>query len=220
MTMQRRAFLGLAGVGIVGGGAWWLTRPTGPGETLIPAAQAQDSDVDTSTVQDMVLGDPNAPVELIEYASFTCPHCATFHANQYPQLKAEFIDPGRIKFVYREVYFDRPGLWASMIARCDPIRFFGVAEMLYARQREWTDGDGAQIAENLRRIGIAAGLDEAAVDACLSDADKAQTLVAWWEANAEEHNIRATPTLVLNGETKSNMAYPELKGLLDQALSG
>ncbi|MFQ6546994.1 DsbA family protein [Aestuariibius sp. 2305UL40-4] len=219
MTMQRRAFLSLAGIGAIGGGAYLLTRPAGPGETLIPAAQAQSSNVDTSAVQEMVQGNPDAPVELIEYASFTCPHCATFHANQYPQLKAEFIDPGRIKFVYREVYFDRPGLWASMVARCDPIRFFGISEMLYARQREWTEGDGAQIAANLRRIGIAAGLDEAAVDACMSDADMAQTLVAWYEENVEEHNVRATPTLVINGETKSNMSYPELKALLDEALA-
>ncbi|WP_386629588.1 thioredoxin domain-containing protein [Sulfitobacter geojensis] len=59
---------------------------------------------------------------LSEYASFTCPHCAAFHSGPFKQLKADFIDTGKIKFIYREVYFDRPGLWASMIARCQAVR--------------------------------------------------------------------------------------------------
>ncbi|MGB1209346.1 MAG: thioredoxin domain-containing protein, partial [Paracoccaceae bacterium] len=79
---------------------------------LAGAANAQSATSEPPVVQDMILGNPDAPIEVIEYASYTCPHCASFHANQFKQLKENYIDTGKIKFVYREVYFDRPGLWA------------------------------------------------------------------------------------------------------------
>jgi len=84
----------------------------------------------------MVIGDADAPIEMIEYASFTCPHCARFHADVYPLLKADYIDSGKVKFIYREVYFDRFGLWASMIARCGgEARFFGLSNLIYEKIR-------------------------------------------------------------------------------------
>ena len=86
----------------------------------------------------MTLGAEDAPVEVIEYASFTCPHCANFHETVFDQLKANYIDTGKVKFTYREVYFDKYGMWASLIARCgdDPDRFFGITDMLYSTQDE------------------------------------------------------------------------------------
>ena len=90
------------------------------------AAQAE---TDKPAVTEMILGDVNAPIEIIEYASMTCPHCANFHSDVYPQLKANYIETGKVKFVFREVYFDKYGMWASMIARCaGPDRFFGVID--------------------------------------------------------------------------------------------
>lgn len=69
-------------------------------------------------VVEMSLGSPDAPVTLIEYASFTCPHCAAFNKDVMPRIKAEYIDTGKVRLVYREVYFDGPSLWASVVARC------------------------------------------------------------------------------------------------------
>lgn len=214
---------------IVGGGAWFLTQPgDAPGEAaLLPgaaSAQAASGDaaaeIDVSTIEEMALGAEDAPVEVIEYASFTCPHCATFHANTYPQLKADYVDTGKVRFVYREVYFDRFGLWASMVARCGgQERFFGISEMIYAQQSDWVaGGDPAQIAQNLRRIGKTAGLEDAELDACLSDATKAQTLVAWFEQNAAEDDITSTPTFIIDGEKHSNMAYADMQAILDEKL--
>ncbi|MFQ6550729.1 DsbA family protein [Aestuariibius insulae] len=217
--LKRRAVLALGGAAFVGGGAYLLTRPMAGDQTFIGAVEAQQAaDVDTSGIIEMVQGAEDAPVTITEYASFTCPHCATFHANQYPQLKEEFIDTGKVRFTYRDVYFDRPGLWAAMIARCDPNRFFGIAGMLYERQGEWTQGDGPTIAENLKRIGIAAGLDAERVEACLADGDTAQALVAWYQQNAAADNVQATPTLVVNGETMSNMSYEDLKAVIEEEL--
>jgi crotonobetainyl-CoA:carnitine CoA-transferase CaiB-like acyl-CoA transferase/protein-disulfide isomerase len=192
------------------GGAWMAWGPMTavlPGAALAqdaePAADEPDA-AEVAAIPDMVLGDADAPVTLIEYASFTCPHCAAFHADQFGRLKADYIDTGKVRFVYREVFFDRFGLWASLIARCgedDPSRFFAVSDLLYEGQREWIgDGDPATIAENLRTIGRTAGLDDAALDACLKDEGEAQALLEWFQANAEADGVDSTPTLVIDGD--------------------
>ncbi|MGS4945812.1 DsbA family protein [Meridianimarinicoccus sp. RP-17] len=181
-----------------------------------PAQEADDA-----AVAEMTLGDAAAPVTFVEYASFTCPHCATFHAEVFPQLKRDYIDTGKVHFIHREVYFDRYGLWAGMVARCGgEMRYFGMADMIYDRQREWTQGDGpAAVAENLRRIGRTAGLSDDQLDACLTDADKAQALVAWYEDNATRDGVQGTPSFVIDGEMYSNMSYGELRAILDDKIA-
>ena len=185
------------------------------------AAPAEEAAADPAAIPDMVQGAEDAPVTLIEYASYTCPHCAAFHGDQYPQLKEDYIDTGKVRFVFREVYFDRFGLWASMVARCGgDMRFFGLTEVLYEEQREWIgEGEPAAIAENLRRIGRTAGMDDATIDACMQDEAQAEGLVAWFQQNAETDGIEATPTLIINGEKHSNMAYEELAALIDAELA-
>lgn len=189
---------------------------------LSGAALAQDAEpAQKPVVIEMSEGNLDAPVEVIEYASFTCGHCATFNRDQYAKLRENYIDTDKIKFTFRDVYFDRPGLWASMVARCGgEMRFFGMSDLLFEKQRDWIgDGDMAGIVERLRTVGKSGGLSDEQLDACLSDADKALALVEWHEANTEEHNIKATPSLVINGETHSNMSYEDLAALIDAELA-
>ncbi|GLQ35646.1 hypothetical protein GCM10007939_19290 [Amylibacter marinus] len=183
------------------------------------AQEDKSDDMAPIEVKEMFLGDENAPVELIEYASFTCPHCATFHTQVFPLLKAQYIDTGKVKFVTREVYFDRLGLWGAMLARCgDGSKYFGISDMLYKRQREWTQGDGgAVIAENLKKIGKIAGFDEETVDACLQDRPTAEAMLERFKETTAEHGVQSTPTLVINGVTHSNMGFEALAKLLDEA---
>ncbi|MGR3455460.1 DsbA family protein [Pseudooceanicola sp.] len=223
--MDRRALLagGVAVVAAGGVGYWALNRNAGPAVTQINAATTESGGeaVDTSSIQEMVLGDPDAPVTVMEYASFTCPHCANFHTGPFQQLKSEYIDTGKVKMVYRDVYFDRFGLWASMIARCEPNRFFGIAGMLYEQQKEWlASREPAAIADNLRRIGKVAGLTDDQIETCLADEEKAKTLVAWFEQNAQADEITATPTLFVDGTKHANMNWTDLKALIDEALEG
>jgi protein-disulfide isomerase len=167
------------------------------------------------------MGPEDAKVTLTEYASFTCPHCATFHQTTFQQLKRDYIDTGKVHFIYRDVYFDRVGLWASMLARCaGPVRFFGISDMLYSQQKEWLNSDDpVAISGNLRRIGKVAGLEEDQINACLEDADKAETLLAWFNQNQEADNITSTPTLMINGQQYGNMAYSELQAIIDEKLA-
>ncbi|MFK7834606.1 MAG: DsbA family protein [Sulfitobacter sp.] len=223
--MQRRNLI-LGGFAVAGLGGWALTSNLGGSSTPIADlpgvanAQSTSGDFDTSSISDMVLGDASAPVEIIEYASFTCPHCAAFHSGPYKQLKADYIDTGKVKFTYREVYFDRPGLWASMMARCGgQEKFFGIIDLIYKGQSEWARaGEPAAIVNELRKIGRLAGLENDTLEACLQDAEMAQTLVAWWQENGERDDITSTPSFLINGTKHSNMAYADLKNLIDAAL--
>lgn len=219
--MSRIATVICAAVAVAAGG-YWLTQSSNnaPSNLLVGAAQAQDADLDTSTIVEMVQGAEDAPVEIIEYASYTCPHCANFHAGAYKQLKKDFIDTGKVKFTYREVYFDRYGLWASMVARCaGPEKFFGITDLIYEGQSEWTRAGGpAEIVDELRKIGRRAGIDNDQLEACLQDGTRAQTLVAWYQENAERDGINATPSFIVNGKKVENQSYDDFKKLIEEEL--
>lgn len=204
-------------------GGWVLTNQNQTSIEPIGAAFAQDAaDVDTSMVQDMSMGNPDATVTVIEYASFTCPHCASFHTNNFKQLKADYIDTGKINFIYRDVYFDRPGFWAAIVARCGEgaeNRFFGIVDLIYQRQSEWArSSNPQQIVDQLRTIGKTAGLTDPQLDVCLSDSDKAEALYAFYLQNSEEDEITSTPSFVINGRKYSNMPYDEMKEVIDGKL--
>lgn len=186
-----------------------------PADLLVSAASAQEGDL----LPDMTQGSPDAPIEVIEYASFTCPHCANFHKTVFPDLKANFIDAGHVRFVYREIYFDKYGLWAGMLARCGgPDRYFGIVDLIYDKQREWIARDDATTVEGLYKIGRMAGLDNAAMEACLKDNEHAKALVADFQAKAGADGIDSTPSFMVDGEKYSNMPYAEFEELLNGKL--
>lgn len=183
-----------------------------------PAAEATAMEV-----KDMALGSPDAPVTLIEYASYTCPHCANFHEQIFKPLKADYIDTGKVRFVYREVYFnqDRPAFWAAMVARCGgEMRYFAIQDSLFARQREWLSiNNPADMVESLKKSGLVSGLDKAALDSCMQDATLAQGMLDLFNANMAEYDIQGTPTLIINGTQHANMSYADLKTLIDAELA-
>lgn len=182
---------------------------------------AQTAPADLPVVPDMAIGNLDSKVVLTEYASYTCPHCANFHEQVFKDLKRDYIDTGKIKFVYREVYFDRYGLWAAMIARCGgEMRYFGIQDLIFANLKEWAGSDDpAKVVDNLRRLGRTAGLDDAAMDACLNDGAMAQAMVNKYQADSEADGITSTPSFILNGAKHSNMNYADLKALLDAELA-
>lgn len=220
--MNRRSLLlGLAGGAVVAaaGGGYAVLRQA-PAETLIatPAEAAPGGAV----LPDIALGRADAPVTLIEYASYTCSHCARFHETVFPSLKRDYIDTGKLRFILREVYFDKFGLWAGQVAQCGgDLKYYGISGMLFAEQKSWIgDGTEAAIAENLRKIGLKAGLTKEQVETCLNDTARAEAMVRTYQKNASADAIEGTPTLVINGEKHDNMGYAELKKILDAKLGG
>lgn len=203
-------------------------QPEAPAQTAAPAAPAPEAtppapsaEAAAIEVPEMVLGNPDAKVTIKEYASYTCPHCARFHADVFKQLKADYIDTGKVKFVFREVYFDRYGLWASVIARCGgEMRYFGINSILFDKQREWAASeDPAVVVENLKTIGRSAGLSNEALDTCLKDEKFVEAMVAKFQSNMAEDGVEATPTLFVNDTKHSNMTYADLKALIDAELA-
>jgi len=122
---------------------------------------------DSLPTGDIAMGAADAPVEVIEYASFTCPHCAAFHRDTWPELKAAYVETGKARFVMREVYFDRFGLWGSMIARSGGERaFYPIVEQILAAQKDWTQA-ADPIAE-LRKIARLNGVSNRQIDTALT----------------------------------------------------
>jgi len=218
--MARKFGLALVALAAIAVGGWVSlggrsADPTLPGLGMAGAQTA------TVEVPEIVIGNPDAKVVVTEYASFTCPHCASFHGAVFKPLKVDYIDTGKIKFVYREVYFDRYGLWAAMVARCGgEMRYFGISDILYSAQAEWSgSNDATAVVENLRKIGRTAGMSNDELDVCLQNADMAQAMVAKFQADSKADNIDSTPSLIINGEKHSNMSYADLKAIIDAKLA-
>ena len=210
----------------VGLGIWLNQSPQTAAldqEFALPfAANAQSSDADAGAAEiiDMVQGAEDAPITVIEYASFTCPHCARFHSDVYKLLRKNYIDTGKVKFIFREVYFDKYGMWASMIARCSgPDRFFGMTDLILNSQSTWARaGDDLAIVEALRKIGRLSGMQDAALDSCLQDGEKLRALVGWYKENAQRDGIQSTPSFLIDGQPYKNMDYEEFAKILDEKL--
>ena len=184
--------------------------------SLVGAETSKDS-----KYVEMVRGEDSAPVTLIEYASFTCPHCADFHKNVFPKIQKDFIDTGKVKFIYREVYFDAPGLWAGLLARCTGNEnYFGIANLLYKKQEKWSNGKNSEeILNELLSIGRQAGISNEKTIACMKDEEKALDLVEAFQKNSKDDSITSTPSLVINGELLENMPYEDLKVEIEKRLN-
>ena len=184
-------------------------------------AQAAEQMPEGRVLPDVALGEANAPLTIVEYASFTCPHCAAFHDENLPKLKAEYIDTGKVRFIQRDVYFDAVGLWAGILARCGgDEKYYPVADMLFDEQKTWLDAKtGDEIAANLRKIGAKAGMTPDQMDACWADKQKVADLVATFQKHATEDKIDGTPSFVIGGEKVQNQPWEDMKKIIDAKLA-
>ena len=209
----------------VGGSAIWLQNRNDISNLAHIQGLDEVTDVRATTeapeIVEMTIGAEDAPVTIIEYASFTCPHCANFHVGPYQKLKAEYVDTGKVRFVIRDVYFDRFGLWAAMVARCEGReKFFGMSDLIYTNQKEWTKGESnIDVVQNLMKLGRLAGMSDDTMNACLQDQAKAAALVAEFQRNAEADGINSTPSFIINGEAYPNSSYEDFKVAIDALLA-
>jgi protein-disulfide isomerase len=170
---------------------------------LITEAIAQSaSDVaKPQSLPDMALGPANASVTITEYASMTCPHCAAFNENVFPKIKSEYIDTGKVRYVFREFPLDIKAAAGSMLARCiakdDAGKYFAVIDMLFRQQNDWVVKNTT---ETLTRIGKQAGLSQQAVEDCLKDQALLDKIAADQKFANEVLKVNSTPTFFINGE--------------------
>jgi protein-disulfide isomerase len=170
---------------------------------LIGEAMAQGaSDVAKPvSLPDMALGPADATVTITEFASMTCPHCAAFNAEVFPKIKAEYIDTGKIRYIFREFPLDIKAAAGSMLSRCiangDAGKYFAVTDMLFRQQADWVVKNTT---ETLTRIGKQAGLTQQQVEACLKDQALLDKIAADQKYAAEILKVDSTPTFFVNGE--------------------
>ena len=189
---------------------------------MLGFAYAADPSKVESKYIEMSKGNDNAPVVFVEYASLTCPACAAFHSNVYPQLNKEYIETGKVKFIHREIYFDKAGLWAALTARCTNVvsRYFGMLELLYSEQSTWSTYESSdKIVDALLKISAKSGIKKAKAISCLEDQEKALDLVSQYQIYVDKDAIESTPTFIINGKKYTNRSYDELKKIIDKELA-
>ncbi|HVT54559.1 MAG TPA: DsbA family protein [Xanthobacteraceae bacterium] len=157
---------------------------------------------------DKIQGDAKAPVTIIEYASLTCPHCEHFHATVYPMLKKNYIDTGKVRFIFREFPRDPVDIGAFMLARCaPPDRYFAMIDVLFDQQKNWAFTKDA--AKQLLMIAKQAGFTEESFDKCLSDKKLAEEIRNVGKHAYEKFKVDSTPTLFINGQVYRGEMTPE-----------
>lgn len=143
-----------------------------------------------------VLGRPDAPVTIIEYASLTCDHCKRFHLQMFPRIKQAYIDTGKAKLIYRHFPLDRIALMASMLTECaPPDQFFGLIDVLFRSEDQWAHSKDPKT--ELAKIALLAGIKRSAFDACLADDKLSTAVVALRQAGELQHKVNSTPTFVI-----------------------
>ena len=189
---------------------------------LIGAAMAQSaSDVAKPvSLPDMALGPADAKVTITEFASMTCPHCAAFNAEVFPKIKSEYIDGGKIRYIFREFPLDVKATAGSMLARCiangEPGKYFAVVDLLFRQQGDWVMKNTT---DTLIRIGKQAGFSQDQVENCLKDQDLLNKIAADQKYATEVLKVDSTPTFFINGEKiKGETSFEEFKKKIDALL--
>jgi protein-disulfide isomerase len=198
--ITRREFA-LAALALGGAVAAWSRFPQ-LGLDFVRPALADDPSVadlmQPNPLGEMSLGDANAPITVIEYASMTCPHCAHFSMTTFPELKKRYIDTGKVRFIFREFPLDRLALAGFVLARCvSPDKYFPVIETLFAQQRDWVVQKPLQ---PLLAIFKQVGMNEQTFNSCLDNQQLAEGIDKVRSQAAEKFGVNSTPTFFVNGK--------------------
>ena len=184
-------------------------------------ALSNESSVLNLTEDDFIIGNNNAPITIIEYASMSCSHCANFHNNTLPDLKKEYIDTGKVKYVFRDFPYNYPALLGSMVMRCIPSEVrYDYMNALYKLQNTWVVRENAITRLELYKIMQTGGMTKENFDTCLSDVDLENIILQEVIAAQSEFNIRSTPSFLINGDLlEGDKSIKVFRQILDKILS-
>ena len=199
-----RILVGLTFMGIVSAQAYAQTAKLPPMSEILA---------------ERILGKADAPVTIIEYASMTCPHCAAFHAGLYPAIKKEYIETGKVKFIYRDFPLDRLALAAAMMARCAPKeRYFPVVDIVYRTQQNWAKV--ADPAAALSQIGLLAGISKETYQACVGNKTVFDGVMKMRNDGDKKFKVQSTPTFIVNDKRiDGHLPIERFRKVLDAELA-
>lgn len=201
-------------------------EPQAPEETPPPAtgeAPPSQGSVDMAdlleegALPEKFLGEADAPVTIVEYASMTCPHCATFHAQTLPAIKERYIDTGKARLVFREFPFDPRAEAGFMLARCSDGNYFAMVDVLFNQQRAWASVEDARAA--LLQISKLAGFSQESFEACLTDQTLLNDVRAVRARGANDFGVESTPTFFINGGKYSGaLSVDQMSAIIESHL--
>ena len=201
---MRKIWLALAAFALLGG----VTAGASPAQAL-EAPQVKPDD--------RVLGKADAPITIFEFFSLTCPHCADFEEHSYPKLKAEWVDTGKAKIVYRDYPLDQNALKAAMVARCaPPDRYPAFVEVLFKQQLVW--GVQKDPTDALKKIAALGGIGAEQFDKCINDQDLSKQIAAEEYEAQTKYGVDSTPTFFINGKkVVGALAYDDFVKQINEA---
>lgn len=222
MFTRRRLLTGAAAIALAAG----LGLPLAPGEAFAQSADGRPVDAakvmlpDASPLPVKALGEANAPVTIVEYASMTCSHCAAFHTGTFPELKKKYIDTGKVRFIFREFPFEPVATAAFMLARCMPDdKYYPMISTLFETQKAWAFGNDP--AAGLLQVARQAGMSQQEFEKCLTDQALAEKVQASALYANKELGVNATPSFIINGKLYSGaLSIADMDKILTPLLAG
>ncbi|MGW9232690.1 DsbA family protein [Pseudorhizobium sp. NPDC055634] len=227
ITLTRRALLGgVAATALV------LALPLSATDAFAQEMPEAQGDVDMAEVlkpgplPEMAIGEENAPVTIVEYMSMTCPHCATFHNTTFEEIKKNYVDTGKVRFIIREFPFDPRAAAAFMLARCNPAKpeeastpaqYYPMVSMLMKQQEGWAGAQDGRAA--LLQMSKLAGFSQETFQACLTNQKLLDDVNATMKRGADEFGVNSTPTFLINGKRYAGaMSVESMSALIDSLL--
>jgi protein-disulfide isomerase len=209
--MKRTTIFALVAAAILVGVTVFIVTMKGEEDTGLPVAAASNGEaaptvamdelLTPGAVPDHVLGDANAPVTVVEYASLSCSHCREFHDKTLPEVKKRLIDTGKIRFIYRDFPLDQYATAGAMLARCSEGKYFPIVDAFFAQQ----DGllnSGENAFKWLQDFAKQVGFTQATMEACLSNQSLMDNIMAVRQRASEKFGVSSTPTFFFNGKIK------------------
>ena len=188
-------------------------------ETTTESAKRPPVESEFETLEVKALGNPEAPVVVEEFASFSCSHCAAFHTETFPELKEKYIDTGKIYFVFNEFALNGPAFEATIVARCLPEQhYFNFVSFLFEKQKDWAFGPDykEKLAQNAKLVG----LSSEKLEECRNNQAMKDDLVARLRKASKMYGITSTPSFLINGELLSgNQPFEAFEAAIDKKLN-
>ena len=201
---------GVAAVSVLA--SWGLTQPAlAQRKKAGPAEISMDELMKPGPLPDLVLGNADVPITVVEYASMTCGHCANFHTKVFPALKEKYVDTGKVRFVMREFPLDNLAAAASMLARCaGDGKTFPLISVLFAKQDDWAFVKGDPRPE-LLKFAKQAGFTQESFEKCLTDQKLLEDITAVRARASETFGVSSTPTFFVNGKKLNGISLEDFE---------